>query len=491
MERQDRAPLVDALKRYQKERPAYFCIPGHRYERGLGQRWLTKEECGFLKYDLTEVGGLDDLHRPEGVIREAQELLADLYGAQKSYFLVNGTTCGNEAMLLGTLKENDEIILPRNVHKSVLQGLILCGARPVYLMPKWIEKAGIWGGISPREVENALEHHPGAKAVFLVSPSYYGICCDVKRIADICHRFGVPLLVDEAHGSHLYFSSLLPRGALQQGADGCAQSFHKTTGALTQSSVLHIQTGRIDAGRIERALKLVQSTSPSYLLMASVDNSRYQLAHHGRKMAEDALEKAAFLREKIRAVPGMFVLGKDDIEGRYAAAALDETRLVFGCETMSGYDLASTLREEYQVETEMADLRNVVAVVTFANEEKEVTQLIGALRDISRRRDRRFLCKTGRKEMRVIPQISLPPAVLTPRQAFFAETKTVPWQKAVGKIAGEMIAPYPPGIPLLCPGERLTPEIMAAAETYRQEGCRFHGLEDDSLTSFKIIEKDR
>ena len=217
MERQDRAPLVDALKRYQKERPAYFCIPGHRYERGLGQRWLTEAECGFLKYDLTEVSGLDDLHRPQGIIREAQELLADLYGAKKSYFLVNGTTCGNEAMLLGALKENDEIILPRNVHKSVLQGLILCGARPVYLMPKWIEKAGIWGGISPREVENALEHHPGAKAVFLVSPSYYGICCDVKQIADICHRFGVPLLVDEAHGSHLYFSSLLPRARCSRG----------------------------------------------------------------------------------------------------------------------------------------------------------------------------------------------------------------------------------------------------------------------------------
>lgn len=490
MGRQDRAPLVDALKEYQQERPAYFCIPGHRYERGLGQRWLTEEECGFLKYDLTEAGGLDDLHRPQGVIREAQELLADLYGAEKSYFLVNGTTCGNEAMLLGTLRENDEIILPRNVHKSVLQGLILCGARPVYLMPEWIGKAGIWGGVSPRAVQKALEEHPRAKAVFLVSPSYYGICCDVKKIADICHQFGVPLLVDEAHGSHLYFSDLLPRGALQQGADGCAQSFHKTTGALTQSSVLHIRTRRIDAGRIERALKLVQSTSPSYLLMASLDNSRYQLAHQGRKMAEDALEKAAFLREKIRALPGMFVLGKEDTAGKYAAAALDETRLVFGCETMSGYELARTLRERYQVETEMADPRNVVAVITFANEEREIRQLLEAMKDISLRGKQQFGRKTAGQDEKKIPQIPLPPAYLTPREAFFAETDTVSWQDAAGKIAGEMIAPYPPGIPLLCPGERLTQEIMAAVETYRRMGCRFHGPEDNSLTSFKIIEKE-
>lgn len=484
MENQDRAPLVDALKEYQKNRPVYFCIPGHRYERGLGRRWLTEEECGILKYDLTEAQGLDDLHQPQGAIREAQELLADLYKADKSYFLVNGTTCGNEAMLLGTLKEGDEILLPRNVHKSVLQGLILGGARPVYLMPRWIEDAGVSGGISPEDVKAALKARPAVKAVFLVSPSYYGICCDVKAIAGICHEAGVPLLVDEAHGSHLYFTDRLPKGALLQGADGCAQSFHKTTGALTQSSVLHIRTERISPDRIEKALKLVQSTSPSYLLMTSLDNSRYELACRGKEMAEKALELASFARREIRRLPHMRCLGKDQLPDGFWAAGLDETRLVFGCENMSGYELQKILRNEYRIETEMSDFKNVVAIVTFANEKEDLEKLLDALKGISKRVGERPLA------CRNLPMPKPAPVVMTPREAYFSPSRTVRWEDAVGMTAAEMIAPYPPGIPLVCPGERLTEEIFEAVEACRKQGCHFHGPQDESLAFFKVIEKE-
>ncbi|MGI6007418.1 MAG: aminotransferase class I/II-fold pyridoxal phosphate-dependent enzyme [Ruminococcus sp.] len=484
MKNQNRAPLVDALKKYQENRPAYFCIPGHRYERGMGQRWLSENECGFLKYDLTEADGLDDLHQPSGVIAEAQELLAELYGADKSYFLVNGTTCGNEAMLLGTLKEGDKILVPRNVHKSVLQGMILSGAKPVYLMPRWMETAGIAGGISPEEVRRALETDEDIRAVFLVSPSYYGVCSDIRSIAEICHAFGVPLLVDEAHGSHLYFSKRLPAGALELGADACAQSFHKTTAALTQSSVLHIKRERINVDRMEKALKLVQSTSPSYLLMASLDNSRYELAHRGREMAEKALDMAEDARRQIQKISHMRCLCEEDVKGRSETAGLDGTRLVFECENMSGYELQKLLRKKYQVETELSDARNVLAIVTFANDEEDIRKLVDALEDIGKE-DR-----TG-KTVTVNAAMPLPkPAVMSPREAYFAESRPVKWELAVGKTAAEMIAPYPPGIPLICPGECLTKEIYDVIETCRRQGCHFHGPGDESLTTFKVIEKE-
>ncbi|MGI6012326.1 MAG: aminotransferase class I/II-fold pyridoxal phosphate-dependent enzyme [Ruminococcus sp.] len=482
MENQNRAPLVEALKEYQKDRPAYFCIPGHRYEKGMGRQWLSEEECGFLKYDLTEAEGLDDLHQPSGVIKTAQKLLAELYKAKKSYFLVNGTTCGNEAMLLGTLKEGDEILLPRNVHKSVLQGLILCGAKPVYLMPKWMENAGIPGGISPEEVKKALESHPLVKAVFLVSPSYYGICCDIRSIAKICHEFNVPLLVDEAHGSHLYFTDSLPEGALAQGADACAQSFHKTTGALTQSSVLHIKTDRVLTERIEKALKLVQSTSPSYLLMASLDNSRYELARRGKEMMEAALQLASWARREIKNIPHMRCLSKEEIKGNFFVSDLDETRLVFGCEKMSGYELQKMLRREYGIETELSDFKNVVAVITFANDKEDIEKLIMALKDISGR----ISSRSFRSRSVVMPAPA--PMILSPREAYFSETRTVKWEEARGKTAAEMIAPYPPGIPLICPGERLTEEIFEAVEGYKKQCCHFHGPQDESLATFKVIE---
>ena len=483
-ENQGRAPLVDALKAYQKDRPAYFCIPGHRFERGISRRWLTPEECSFLQYDLTEVDGLDDLHQPSGVIKEAQELMAQLYCAKKSYFLVNGTTCGNEAMLLASLKERDQVLVPRNVHKSVMEGLILCGAEPIYFMPEWSGGNGISGGISPESVEKALAEHPMIKAVFLVNPTYYGVFSDIRQIADICHRRNAVLLVDEAHGGHVYFSDRLPQGSISCDADMCSQSFHKVTGSLTQSSVLHLLSDRVSQMRVEHALKLVQSTSPSYLLMASLDAARYELARDGSGMMDKALELANAAREKINQIPGMHCLKREEVTGKNSVFDLDETRLVISCDRMSGYDLQKVLRRQHGVETELGDSKNVLAIVTYANTWEEIAALISGLEKISA--DFMF----HDYQYTEIPMPQIPEMVLSPRKAFFSDTTTIPWNDAVGEIAGELIAPYPPGIPLVVPGERLTADIFACVEAYRSFGCHFHGPEDEDLLTFKIIEND-
>lgn len=506
---QNRTPLLDALVAYTEERPAYFKIPGHRYERGISPRWRQWTGDGVFRFDLTEAEGLDDLHCPRGVIREAQELTAEVFGARRSYFLVNGTTCGNEAMLLAAVGEGDEVLVPRNAHKSVLMGLILGGARPVWMMPEMDGETGLCGVITPQAVEEKLRNHPRCRAVFLVSPTYYGVCSDVAAIAEVCHRHQAVLLVDEAHGGHLYFSDKLPRGAILQGADLCAQSMHKVTGSLTQSSLLHVGSDRVDEGRLAGSLHMVQSTSPSYLLMTSLDAARYELALHGREMVERARTLAENARERIGKIPGIRCYGRE-ILGK-AVFELDPTRLVITAAGLglTGYQLADLLYDRYRVGMELADQRHVVAVVTYANEEGEMDRLADALEDISRKyyepgRKCPKNCPGGKdpeeersgsrksagenQDTSFVP--SLPEYVCSPRKAWFARKQTIPWKEAAGKVAGEALIPYPPGIPLVNPGERVSREIWEYMERYRREGLPFHGPADEKLSMFQIIPEE-
>ncbi len=320
---QNRMPLVEALQQFREEAPAYFRIPGHRFERGLDE---ALNGASLAAYDLSEAEGLDDLHHAEGVIAEAQRLAAETWKAKKTFFLVNGTTCGNEAMVLSSVKEGEKIIVPRNVHKSVLMGLILCGATPVYVMPEYSTKWQMWGGVTPETIEKAFAETPDAKAVLLVSPTYYGLCSDLQAIAEICHCHNAALLVDEAHGSHLYFSEQLPLGALESGADACAQSIHKTAGSFTQSSFLSLGSGRLDEARVAANLQMVQSTSPSYLLMASLDAARTRDGAHGKERMERALELGQRARQELTKIKGIEVLGTE-MEGTCGVWKIDPTRL--------------------------------------------------------------------------------------------------------------------------------------------------------------------
>ena len=485
---QNQTPLLDAIVDYTRERPTYFKIPGHRYEKGISPRWRQWTGDGIFQFDLTEAEGLDDLHCPEGVIKEAQELAAEIFHAKATYFLVNGTTCGNEAMVLTCAGEKEKIMVPRNAHKSVLMGLILSGADPVYLMPRFDEKTGLCGSIMPEDVEEGFKKHPDCKGVFLVSPTYYGVCSNIRKISEICHKNNAILMVDEAHGGHLYFgkksmgTDKLPQGAILQGADICAQSMHKVTGSLTQSSLLHVGSDRIDRGRLEANLHMVQSTSPSYLLMTSLDAARYELAMHGPQMLSRALELAENARSRINRIKGMHCYGKEIInENIYD---LDTTRLVISASDLgiTGFELADRLYEEYRVGLELADEKNVVAVVTYANEREDIQNLVDALEKIAKNTIQR------QENIKNFSMPSVPEYVLSPRQAYFAPKKRISWENAKGKITGEALIPYPPGIPLVNPGEIITDEIWEYMEYYRREKLHFHGPSDKKLDTIQIIE---
>lgn len=493
---QEKIPLLDVVERLIGTNPAYFRIPGHRLERGISSRWTDQVGNRIFAYDVTETPFTDDLHAPEGAIREAQELLCDLYGADESFFLVNGTTCGNEAMIISTAFEGEEIIVARNAHKSAMMGLVLSGAKPVYVMPEVIEDWGLQGAIAPERVRVLFQEHPHCGALFLVSPTYYGICSDLQTIADICHENNALLLVDEAHGAHLYFDKEgkadKRRGALECGADICVQSMHKVTGALTQSSVLHIKNHGVREDvllRVAENLKLVQSTSPSYLLMISLDCARYELAMHGREMYQKAAELAAYARMKINAIEGFVCLEMIEPD------AADSTRLVISARELgiSGFALDEILFSQYDINVELSDHENVLAIVTYANEKEELDRLIYACRSIGAKYGDKDKINKRKNDICVIKsQLCFPPLpeqCMTPRQAYFSKKKCIAWQEAVGAVSGQIIAPYPPGIPVIYPGERISRETWEYIECFRKDGRHIHGANrNGELDLIQIIE---
>lgn len=487
--------MLDAVECLIGTNSAYFRIPGHRLERGISSRWTDKVGTGIFAYDVTETPFTDDLHAPEGAIREAQELLRDLYGADESFFLVNGTTCGNEAMIISAAFEGEEIMVARNAHKSAMMGLILSGAKPVYVMPEVIEDWGLQGAIPPERVRALFQEYPHCSALFLVSPTYYGICSDLQKIADICHENNALLLVDEAHGAHLYFDKEgkadKKRGALECGADICVQSMHKVTGALTQSSVLHIKNHGVREDvllRVAENLKLVQSTSPSYLLMISLDCARYELAMHGREMYQKAEKLAAYARMRINAIEGFTCLEMMESD------AADSTRLVISARELeiSGFALDEILFSQYHVNVELSDHENVLAIVTYANEKEELDRLIHACSSIGTEYGRKAKTNKGKNDTDVIKgQLrfsSLPEQCMTPRQAYFSEKKRIAWQEAAGAVSGQVIAPYPPGISVIYPGERISREAWEYIECFRKDGRHIHGANrNGEFDSIQII----
>lgn len=495
---QNKTPLLDAINKLIDSEPAYFRIPGHRLDKGISSRWTDRTGTKIFAYDVTETPYTDDLHSPEGAIKEAQGLLAELYKSDKSYFLVNGTTCGNEAMILTAAFEGQKIMVARNAHKSAMMGLIISGAKPVYIMPEVIDEWGIQGGISPSAVRNTFEENPDCKALFIVSPSYYGIVSDIQEIANICHEYGALLLVDEAHGGHVYFNNendnIFPKGALQTGADMCVQSMHKVTGALTQSSVLHVKQRKliqqnvdnsIDLEKLSANLHIVQSTSPNYLLMTSLDCARYELAQHGADMLKSALKLAEYTRNTINSINGFKCMGTEVI-GINSVCALDTTRLVISAKELgiTGFELDELLFEKYKVNMELSDYENVLAVVTYANTFEDMERLINACRKISRSRKNNYRISEKTKNKK-LPDIPIQKE--TPREAYFSKTEVIKWEDAIGKISAEMIAPYPPGIPVIYPGEIINEEVWNYLEDFRRDGRHIHGSKDGKLDTIKVL----
>jgi len=477
-ERQGQAPLFEALCRHNEKNTCNLHIPGHRQGRCIPEGLMSLDNKALFSLDLTELPGLDDLHSPSGPIRLAQELAAGLYGADRSFFLVNGTSAGIHALLVATVGEK-QVVVPRNAHRSVLGGLVLAGADPVYVTPELMPEFGLDCGVAPAAIRAALENNPAAAAVLAVSPNYYGVTGDLQGYAEAAHRADKPLLVDEAHGAHLRFHPALPEDAMACGADAAVQSTHKLGGSLTQSSVLHLQGQRIEQQGVAAALRLLQTTSPSYLLMASLDLARRQLALRGKGLLDQALELAYGLRQRLSIIDGLSVLSPERLpEG----SSLDPTRLVISVRRLglSGYQVQQMLAERYRVYVEMADSAHVVAIVSIGAARADCEGLARAMEDISFRE----------RKTEPIPFIAPPDSfivLMKPREAWFAKFRQVPLDEARGRISAETIAVYPPGIPAVNPGEEITVDVINYLTAVRKMGLPCHGPADPTLKTISVV----
>lgn len=481
---QNKTPLFSAIQEYNRRRPAYFKVPGHRYEKGINSLFRQAVGDGIFSFDLTETDLTDDLHNASGCIKEAEELAAELWGADYTHFLINGTTCGNEAAVMTCCGGGGKIAIPRNAHKSMLMGLVLSGGQPIYLQPKLEPTWGLHGGITTEQVETVFADNPDCKAVVVISPTYYGIVSDIKAIAEVCHKHKAVLIVDEAHGAHCYFSDKLPLGSLEAGADVVIQSIHKVAGSLGQSSMIHVKSDLIDRRQLEANLHLVQSTSPSYILMSSLDMARHDMAMRGNAMLDAALELAKAAREEINQIPGMACAGREII-GKAGISDLDETRLTISAAALglTGYELKNLLFDEFNLDLEQADYYAALAIVTFANEKEDLDRLVEALGVIAER------YKDGKPLAAATRFPKQPEMVMFPREAYFAPKKPVKWEACQGKICGEMIVPYPPGIPVIYNGERMSEEVWHFLDEYRAHNGHLQGPSDSTLETVLIIEE--
>ncbi len=476
-------PLIQALQNWIAHNHAPFYTPGHKHGRGMGVEFQELWQHGGLKGDLAELPGLDNLANPSGPIAEAQNLAAQTFGADHTRFLVNGSTAGVIAGILTTCSPGDRILLPRNIHKSVIAGLIHSGAVPIYLQPEYHPTLDIAHNVTPQTVELALQLHPAISAVMIVAPTYFGVSGDIARIAEVVHQFNIPLLVDEAHGAHFGFHPALPPSALSLGADLVIQSTHKLLGAMTQAAMLHVQGDRIDLDRLDRSLQLVQSSSPSYLLMASLDGATAQMATHGRELLDRTLALSDKARSELCNIPDLFPL--DFSQPSDGCRYFDPTRLTVTVTdfNLTGYQADQILCQQYRVVAEMPVLRHLTFIISLGNQEWDIDMLVAGFQGLAK--NHRVMEPLNLPLCDQIPV--LPTPVLTPREAFFARHRAVPIEQAVDRIGAELICPYPPGIPLLIPGELVTREAIEYLQNILSSGGEIVGNADASLQSLKVV----
>ena len=479
MPSQHSAPLYEALENYRNARVVPFDVPGHK--RGRGNPELTKflgERC--LGVDVNSMKPLDNLTHPTGAIREAEELAARAFGAKAAFFMVNGTTSSVQAMILASCKRGDKIILPRNVHRSVINALILCGAVPVYINPRLDAKLGIALGMPLADVEAAVRANPDAKAILVNNPTYYGICSDMAGIVRIARECGMLTLADEAHGAHLYFGDNLPVSAMAAGADMAAVSMHKSGGSLTQSSILLCSNG-VNAGYVRQIINLTQTTSASYLLLSSLDISRRNLALNGKEVFARVRGFAEYARAEINNIGDYRAYSSELIDG-VSVHAFDPTKLAVNtfATGLAGIEVYDLLRDEYDIQIEFGDIGNILAYISVGDDLKNVERLIGALSEIRRLYKR----PPGGVEAReYIP----PRVVVAPQDAFYAEKEALPIGQCSGRVCAEFVMCYPPGIPILAPGEEMTAEIIEYIEYSKAKGCLVTGAEDMALNYINVV----
>ena len=476
---QENAPIYEALENLRKMRVVPFDVPGHK--RGRGNPELTQllgEQC--MNMDVNSMKPLDNLCHPVSVIKKAEELAAEAFHAAHAFLMVGGTTSSVQSMILSVAKRGEKIILPRNVHRSVIGAMVLCGAVPVYVNPQCSQRLGIPLGMSVEDVRRAIEENPDAKAVLVNNPTYYGVCSDIRSIVKLAHEHGMYCLADEAHGTHFYFSDKLPVSAMEAGADMAAVSMHKSGGSLTQSSLLLTGPG-ISPGHVRQIINLTQTTSGSYLLMSSLDISRRNLALRGRETFEKVMELAEYARSEINEIPGFYAFSKELINGD-SVFDFDVTKLsVHTLEVgLAGIEVYDLLRDEYDIQIEFGDFGNVLAYLSIGDRKRDVERLVSALSEISRR--------FGKEKVDLLEQEYIPPLVaVSPQDAFYAPKEALPLEHCVGRICSEFVMCYPPGIPLLAPGEQVTQAIVEHIVYAKEKGCTLTGPEDEEIRQLNVL----
>ncbi len=481
---QHQTPILDALQAWVDKSHAPFYTPGHK--RGVGMNRVVKDRWGaaVFGFDLPELPRLDNLQAPVGVIRSAQALAAEVFGARQTWFLVNGSTAGVIAAILATCGEGEKIILPRNIHTSAIAGIVHAGAVPIFITPAYDRRSDLAHSVTPAAVKFALEQHPDAKAVMVVYPTYYGACGDLAAISAIVHSYQIPLLVDEAHGAHFGFHPDLPPTALAAGADLAVQSTHKLLGSLTQSAMLHLNSDQIDPDRITQALRSIQSTSPSYLLLASLDAARHQMALQGGELMTQTIELAEIARTNISKIKGLSVVEID--EPTPGLIYLDRTRLtvtVTGL-NLTGFTADEIMTDRFGVVAELPSLRHLTFIISLGNTREDIDRLVWAFTELA----------TNHAEAKCLELPSIDPPtkilsemVMTPRQADRARHIRISIDDAIGKISAESICPYPPGIPVLVPGEIITREAIDYLRSILALGGEVVGCSDSDLAAIKIV----
>lgn len=465
--------LNKAVMSYIRKKPIRFHMPGHK---GKG---IPVEKRGFFinenihKWDVTEIYGLDNLHEPSGPIKYSQERLAKLYGADLSFFLVNGASSGIEAILMSCLRPNQKIILPRTCHKSIVYGIIMSGALPVYIIPEWDENLKTYTQVSLEKVKKAFCKNPGITAALFVNPTYLGFCPDIRLARKITNKYKSILLVDEAHGPHFAFSHKLPKSAGQINADAWVQSPHKMLCSLTQSAWMHMKGCMIDPERLRQSINLVTTTSPSYILMASLDRTREIMEKRGKQLVEKALSMSESTRRKINAHTPFYCIGSE-VKGDAFIHDIDLSRLVVNvsCAGYTGFEVERLLRKKFNISAEYADNSNICFLVTFCNSPKEMKKLVYALSKF--------------KKKKVLRQPSLhftrlPQKALSPREAFFSDGEWVLLKYCTGRIVQKPIVVYPPGVPCLMPGEIIEEEHIEMVQQLLNCGISCEGLRDGKV----------
>ena len=476
---QSRAPIYEALERFRRMRIVPFDVPGHKHGRGNPE--LTAflgQQC--VNVDVNSMKPLDNLCHPVSVIREAEELAADAFGAAHAFLMVGGTTSSVQSMILTACKRGDEIILPRNVHKSVINALVLCGAIPVYVNPEVDPRLGISLGMRREQVAKAIADHPNAVAVLVNNPTYYGICSDLRAIVKMAHNAGMLCLVDEAHGTHFYFGGGLPVSAMAAGADMASVSMHKSGGSLTQSSLLLVGPN-VHAGYVRQLMNLTQTTSGSYLLMSSLDISRRNLALRGRKVFHQVAAMSEYARQEINAVGGYYAFGREllnsDSVFDFDTTKLSVHTLDIGLAGIEVYDI---LRDEYDIQIEFGDIGNILAYLSMGDRPQELERLVSALAEIRRRYQK--------DSSGLLNQEYIDPEVVTsPQEAFYAEKISLPLTESEGRVCSEFVMCHPPGIPILAPGERITADILEHIQYAKEKGCSMTGSEDPDLKEIRVL----